>query len=209
MPSPSLTQVLMTKLLLKAGMIMRTWKMKFKQNDINAYFCSKTTIYFELEMRRLEREKLLEMKRRKELAWTERRRELKDEQEQRRMRLERAAISTLTARTGHWSVREEGGVQSPKRRRDSDWLTTPSKRSRGGRGRGKKNQELHHQWLHSLFHHLHNCLLQDHQQATIFTAAGNRDNNSPTACYRTTIKEYVLSTINNAAEHRVITTPGS
>ena len=105
--------------------------MKFKQNNINAFFCSKTTIDFELEMRRLEREKLLEMKRRKELAWTERRRELKDEQEQRRMRLERAAMSTLTARTGHWSIREEGGVQSPKRRRDSDWLTTPSKRIRG------------------------------------------------------------------------------
>ena len=68
--------------------LTKGWKMKFKQNNINAYFCSKTTIDFESKMRRLEREKLLEMKRRKELAWTERRRELKDEQEQRRMRLE-------------------------------------------------------------------------------------------------------------------------
>ena len=59
--------------------LTKGWKMKFKQNNINAYFCSKTTIDFELEMRRLEREKLLEMKRRKELAWTERRRELKEE----------------------------------------------------------------------------------------------------------------------------------
>ena len=113
-------------------------KFKFKQNNINAYFNNKATIDFDLEIQRLERERLLEMKRRKELAWTERRREQREELEKRRMRLERAALSTLTARTGSWSIREEGGVQSPKRRRDSDWLTTPSKRSRGDRGREKE-----------------------------------------------------------------------
>ena len=90
-------------------------------------------------MRRIEREKLLEMKRRKELAWTERRREKKKELELRRMRLERAVFSTLTARNGNWSIREKEGVQSTKRSRDSDWLTTPSKRSRGDRGRGKES----------------------------------------------------------------------
>ena len=33
----------------------------------------------------------------------------------------RARMATLTARTGNWNIREEGGVQSPKRVRDSDW----------------------------------------------------------------------------------------
>ena len=50
------------------------------------------------------------------------------------LRLERARMATLTARTGNWNIREEGGVQSPKRVRDSDWLSTPSKRRRGDRG---------------------------------------------------------------------------
>ena len=43
-------------------------KFKFKQNNINAYFNNKATIDFDLEIQRLERERLLEMKRRKELA---------------------------------------------------------------------------------------------------------------------------------------------
>ena len=66
---------------LPAENMTKGWKVKFKfkQHNINAYFSSTANIDFDLEMRRLEREKLLEMKRRKELAWTERRREKKKE----------------------------------------------------------------------------------------------------------------------------------
>ena len=45
--------------------------LKFKQINISAYFSSTKTFDFATEMRRLEKERLLELKRRKEMEWVE------------------------------------------------------------------------------------------------------------------------------------------
>ena len=55
--------------------------------------------------------------------------------EERTTRLEKASLASLTARTMVWRVRDSEDIQSPKRKRDSDWLTTPTKRKRGVGGR--------------------------------------------------------------------------
>ena len=108
--------------------------LKFKQMNISAYFSSTKTIDFDREMRRLEKERLLELKRRKEMEWVERRKANQEKQEllmgQKKVRLNKAAMSTLSSRTQAWSLREDGDHQSPKRMRDSDWLTAASKRQK-------------------------------------------------------------------------------
>ena len=45
------------------------WKIKFKQENISKYFKSQEVIDFDKEMKRLEKERLLELKRLKELEW--------------------------------------------------------------------------------------------------------------------------------------------
>ena len=88
----------------------------------------------------LEKERLLELKRFKELEWTERRRANKEQKEQLRKekqtRLDKAAVATITARTKGWSMKEKDkdytgtGTSSPKRKKNWDPPTTPSKRLR-------------------------------------------------------------------------------
>ena len=69
-----------------------------------------------------------------ELEWSSRREERRKEVQKREERKSKAAISSLTARTKVWCLREEGGHPSPKRKRDRDWLSftiaTPPKRQR-------------------------------------------------------------------------------
>ena len=68
------------------------------------------------------------------MVWVERRKANKEQKEllrdQKKDRLDRAAMSTLSERTRAWSLREDDGHQSPKRKRDTDWLPTPTKRQR-------------------------------------------------------------------------------
>ena len=77
--------------------------LKFKQKNITAYFRTRGMIDFGIEMQRLEKERLLELKRRKEMAWVERRKAKKEHKEllmgQKNDRLDRAAMSTLSERT--------------------------------------------------------------------------------------------------------------
>ena len=67
---------------------------------------------------------------------------------ERNNRLEKASMASLTSMTMVWRVWDSEDIQSPKRKRDSDWLTTPTKRKRGVVGR---NISLPEPALHS--HH--------------------------------------------------------
>ena len=96
---------------------------RFKQQNLHAYFRSKDIINLDMEMRRLEREMRLEVQRRKEIPWKLRRQETRRIQEQKEERLGKAALGTLAARTMTWRLREDGEIRSPKRGRDTDWLT--------------------------------------------------------------------------------------
>ena len=95
-------------------------------------------INFDQEMMELEKERLLELKRIKELEWTERRRANKEQKEKLRKqtRLDKAAVATMTARTKGWSMKEKDkdytgtGTSSPKRKTNWDPPATPSKRLR-------------------------------------------------------------------------------
>ena len=82
--------------------------LKFKQMNISAYFSSTKAIDFDTEMRRLEKERLLELKRRKEMEWVERRKANKEKEEllmgQKKGRLNKATMSTLSSRTQAWSL---------------------------------------------------------------------------------------------------------
>ena len=108
---------------------------RFKQQNLHTYFRSKDIINLDMEMMRLEREMRLEVQKRKEAPWKARRQETRRIQEQKEERLGKAAMGTLAARTRTWRLREDGDMRSPKRGRDTDWLTAvhtpPSKTSRG------------------------------------------------------------------------------
>ena len=76
----------------------------------------------------------LDVQRRKEASWKEIRQENMRLREQKEERLRTAAMGTLAARTRMWRLGDGGGMSSPKRGRDTDWLTTlqtPPKKARG------------------------------------------------------------------------------
>ena len=72
----------------------------------------------------MERERRLEIQRRKELAWRDRRAETKKQMEMKEKRLEKAGLGTITARTSALRLRETGETEGVKRPRndDGDWL---------------------------------------------------------------------------------------
>ena len=142
-------------------------KLTFKQENITKYFKHQGIIDFEVEMKRIERERLLDLKRRKELEW-QGRRELKKKEvtnkvakeivdniaeeawrnleankmEKKIIRLEKAAFCTLTARTSNWRITDPEPTSSPKRKRGQDWHTgcTTLKKIRGWGGEGPSSQ---------------------------------------------------------------------
>ena len=142
-------------------------KLTFKQENITKYFKNQGKIDFDLEMNRIEKERLLDLKRRKELAWHARREEKRKEvtndvaeelvdkiaeeawkkleankAEKKSIRLEKAAFCTLTARTSNWRITDPEATSSPKRKREQDWHTgdTTLKKFRGWGGEGPSSQ---------------------------------------------------------------------
>ena len=102
-------------------------------------------------MKRIENERLFELKRLKQLEWLDKRKEKEKEvaskvakehelkRNSKNIRLEKAALCTLTARTSTWRI-SDSGAASPKRKREGDWHTTstPLKKLRGWGGGGPK-----------------------------------------------------------------------
>ena len=110
-------------------------------------------------MKRIEKERLFELKRLKELEWLGKRKEKEKEvasnvakehlnniideawdelnKNSKNIRLEKAAFCTLAARTSTWRI-SDSGAASPKRKREGDWHTanTPLKKLRGLGGGG-------------------------------------------------------------------------